>query len=125
MIPALRKPDPVSHEKHDASDRVKKAHPLLFLALFFAVIGCDGFFPSQQKETVPSDHTIDIQGVFHKPGLNDPLDEDSGCGSIHCHGSELKGGVAEMNGKATVVPSCYQCHGPFWEGDGGDGGEDD
>jgi hypothetical protein len=85
---------------------------------FTAVIlfmSCDGIFPTQTKETVPSDHTRAINGFLHKPGLSEPTGED-GCNG--CHGQDLKGGVAETDGGKTVAPSCTECHGALWEGGG-------
>lgn len=49
----------------------------------------------------PSDHTVDMGGVMHKPGLQNPTVNCTGC-----HGSNLRGG-----GEA---PSCYSCHGQKW-----------
>jgi mono/diheme cytochrome c family protein len=86
---------------------------LIFAAV--ALFSCDGVFPTQTKETVPSDHTQKINGVFHASVLGDPLGE-GGCKD--CHGKDLKGGVADANGGKTVAPSCYECHGALWEGGG-------
>jgi len=49
----------------------------------------------------PDNHTIDNSGVYHKPGLHDPM---TNC--VSCHGDDLRGGSAPV--------SCYQCHGQKW-----------
>lgn len=85
-------------------------------------LSCDGLFPTQSKPTLPSDHTVNRSGAQHKPGLEVPLGR-GGCGTAVCHGPDLKGGVAEVNGQKTIAPSCTQCHGTLW-GDGGGDGED-
>ena len=45
-------------------------------------------------------HILYENGVFHRPGLWDPL---TNC--VGCHGADLKGDRG---------PSCYSCHGPEW-----------
>ena len=106
---------------------MKIIFPLLILgAMVFAFfLSCDSLFPTQSKSTVPSDHTVNRKGALHKSGLSDPLGVGE-CGTAGCHGADLNGSVAQVNGKKTVAPSCYQCHGALWEGGGGgDGGEGD
>ena len=88
--------------------------PFLLFAVF-TLFSCDGVFPTQTKETVPSDHSDKINGFYHAPGLGDPLGE-GGCNG--CHGGDLKGGVADAGGGKTVAPSCFECHGALWEGGG-------
>ncbi|OGL40847.1 MAG: hypothetical protein A2042_07530 [Candidatus Schekmanbacteria bacterium GWA2_38_11] len=46
-------------------------------------------------------HILYENGVFHRPGLQDPL---TNC--VGCHGADLKGDGSR--------PSCYSCHGPIW-----------
>ncbi len=48
-----------------------------------------------QENTSPAGHSENMNGVFHKLGKDDPLDN---CTS--CHGAKLDGGVL----------SCYTCH---------------
>jgi len=96
--------------------------PLFFWWMAFS--GCDGFFPTQSKPYVPKDHTADRTGFLHAPDLMNPLDAKTGCKAVGCHGSDLKGSVAVANGRKIATPSCYQCHGALWEGNGG-GREDD
>ena len=50
--------------------------------------------------TPPAGHTVNKNGVYHRPGLTDPM---TNCGQ--CHGSDLRGGSG---------PSCYKCHGQKW-----------
>lgn len=65
-----------------------------FLALCLATLtACGG-------SDAPSDHTVSIDGVKHKSGLQDPL---TNCTS--CHGATLTGGQG---------PSCFSCHGKKW-----------
>jgi hypothetical protein len=49
----------------------------------------------------PGDHTISKDGIMHKSGLNQPLDN-----CINCHGADLQGGSSGV--------SCYECHGEAW-----------
>ncbi len=48
-----------------------------------------------------ADHTVNKSGVFHKPGLDNPL---TNC--VSCHGADLRGGTAGV--------SCFKCHGQKW-----------
>jgi hypothetical protein len=48
----------------------------------------------------PAGHTVNKNGNYHRPGLNDPL---TNC--VQCHGADLRGGSG---------PSCYKCHGQKW-----------
>lgn len=71
----------------------------LLLALATAA-ACD------DDPTLPADapegHTLNIDGVAHRPGLNDPA---TNCAS--CHGADLRGGD---DGE----PGCFDCHGQKW-----------
>ena len=49
----------------------------------------------------PEDHIISKDGICHKEGLNNPLNDCTAC-----HGNDLRG-----NGD---TPSCYKCHGKKW-----------
>lgn len=83
----------------------------------FSCIGCgDGIFPTQSKPTVPADHTSNFGGVLHvgERGSNESECEE-------CHGTDLRGGVKQINGVWRYGPSCYQCHGKIWEREGGGG----
>ena len=55
-------------------------------------------------ENVPADHTVRVDGAFHAPGLQSPLEN-----CVRCHGADLQGGE---NGE----PSCFRCHGQKWSG---------
>jgi len=73
-------------------------HPLRHLALVPLALaalaaGCD-------TGGAPADHTVNNDGVFHKPGLENPT---ANC--TECHGSSLQGGRG---------PSCTSCHGVKW-----------
>ena len=78
--------------------------------------GCDGPFPIEEKIGLPDDHTVSKKGALHKSGLGRPFTTDSGCSQSDCHHSDLKGGTAVVDGRTTVAPSCYQCHGKRWSG---------
>jgi hypothetical protein len=89
----------------------------ILILLAFLLWQCNGPFPSAQKQGLPGDHTVSIQGVFHKPGYMNPYREASGCSSGDCHQDDLDGGVAVVEGKTTIAPSCFQCHGTKWQDD--------
>jgi hypothetical protein len=50
-------------------------------------------------------HPKKVSGICHGANFRDPAGY---CDEANCHGSDLKGGN-------TVGPSCYSCHGPYWE----------
>lgn len=79
-----------------------------FTLVFISTQGCDGLFPLQTKPSVPSDHTDNLGGALHKPDARETDD------CKVCHGSDLKGGVAEFNGANVFANSCFQCHGDLW-----------
>ena len=87
-----------------------------FICSFYALEGCDGLFPSETKPTIPSDHSDNISGAFHKP---EPANVED---CKECHGNDLKGGIAELEGVRVYANSCYQCHGDIWTNRGGGGG---
>lgn len=89
-----------------------KRYFILFCML--AMMACDGPFPSQSKDGVPPDHNDNKHGARHKGGAGDPFDE-GGCSDSDCHQADLRGGVVIYEGRKTVTPSCYQCHGNKWE----------
>lgn len=61
--------------------------------------GCTS--PASDSADPPADHTVNKGGIYHKPGLNDPL---TNC--VACHGADLRGGTAGV--------TCYRCHGQKW-----------
>ena len=84
--------------------------------LLASLQSCDGIFPSQSKPPVPADHSDNISGVFHKP---EPSNTEN---CTECHGNDLRGGIAEVNGQQVYANSCYQCHNDIWHRNGGGGG---
>jgi cytochrome c553 len=50
----------------------------------------------------PANHTVNRDGRWHAPGLNQP---EGVCTA--CHGADLRGGTDGQ-------PSCYSCHGKKW-----------
>ncbi len=66
------------------------------LALTLAAGGCK----TPTTDTHPADHTVNMNGVYHKPGLTNPT-----VNCVMCHGADLRGGSG---------PSCYSCHGQKW-----------
>ena len=77
---------------------------------FVAVIaGCDSD-PASDPGNVPADHTIRQGGALHKSGYNDPF--ESNCTA--CHGADLRGGTALIDGVDVATPSCFSCHGQKW-----------
>ena len=81
------------------------------------IFSCFAPFPSTPKSGLPEDHTKNIKGFLHKEGYKHPFKESSGCDDTKCHQDDLDGGVAEVNGKVTIAPSCFQCHETLWEDD--------
>jgi len=80
-------------------------------------VACDGAFIAETKFGVPTDHTVNEDGAWHKPGYEHPFEARSGCSTSNCHHGDLKGGVAIVDGQTTSAPSCYQCHGREWDED--------
>ena len=78
--------------------KVYRAVRVSFVMLLFVLsISCEkeNDFPDYNP---PVDHTLSKDGIMHKSGLNQPLDN-----CINCHGADLKGGNSGV--------SCYECHG--------------
>jgi len=95
---------------------------LIFQIIFFLtqMQGCDDFFPTQAKGSLPKDHTLRIKSAVHKPGREYPFGFDSvlkdyNCAGRRCHHTDLQGGTAKIDDLWTVAPSCYQCHGKLWK----------
>lgn len=85
--------------------RVIAVAPFLCL-LIVGVFGCD-FFPTQNKDGLPADHSDKKTYAYHKSlSQYDVID----CAT--CHGESLKGGISTAD--RTATPSCYQCHGDVW-----------
>ena len=77
-------------------------------------LACNGPFPPTAKPTLPEGHTVNIKSAFHKQGYKYPYKESSGCSAATCHRDDLDGGVAEIDGRVTIAPSCFQCHATLW-----------
>ncbi|MDT8447601.1 MAG: hypothetical protein RRB13_11980 [bacterium] len=75
---------------------MKLVKVILILLLAAALMGC-----KEDDDERPADHTVNKNGSYHAPNLNEPR---TYC--VSCHGSDLRGG-----GEA---PSCYSCHGQKW-----------
>ncbi len=92
---------------------------LLIIPLFLIQPGCDGPFPSESKVGVPEDHNEDEGGALHRDEKDDPFGEGN-CSDSDCHQPDLRGGMVEYQGRITITPSCYQCHGNNWDDDDDD-----
>jgi hypothetical protein len=66
------------------------------LGVALAMFGCT----TPTTNNAPAGHTVNKNGIYHRPGLTDPL---TNC--VTCHGADLRGGSG---------PSCYKCHGQKW-----------
>ena len=73
---------------------------LMILLLGLFLLACESATEPESRYDPPADHTINEDGIKHKPGLNKPLDN-----CVSCHGGDLKGDSG---------PSCYTCHGKKW-----------
>lgn len=98
---------------------------LLLFSLIFAgiFVGCNGLFPHAPKSGIPDDHTENIRGAIHKKGYKFPFKASSGCSDTDCHHPDLDGGVAKVDGRTTIAPSCFQCHETLWSDETDAGGE--
>lgn len=92
-------------------------HIILSFFIMGGSIACTKIMPTATKPTVPDDHTKDIEGVLHKPGFEEPMELIGGCSDRFCHGTALEGGVAIVDEKPAVAPSCFQCHDDKWNDD--------
>ncbi|MFQ5641778.1 MAG: hypothetical protein ACE5IR_27700 [bacterium] len=90
---------------------------LSFVILILLSSGCRGPFPAASKPNLPEDHTESIKGVLHKSGYLFPYKKNSGCSDTKCHQDDLDGGVADLDGRITISPSCFQCHETLWSDD--------
>lgn len=86
--------------------------------IFITLSGLTVGISSCDKPGVPSDHTIRQGTALHKPGLENPYRQESGCSATNCHHSDLRGGPADVDEDGifeSIAPSCYQCHGQKWD----------
>lgn len=74
---------------------------LFIFVLFFSLVSCSEEDSVSSNYNPPKDHTVNKDGIRHKPGLKSPLEN-----CVNCHGSDLHGGAS--------APSCYECHGKKW-----------
>lgn len=65
-------------------------------AAFLFLVACG----SSPQSGAPEGHTLSNHGVLHRPGIDDPLANCTGC-----HGDSLQGDKG---------PSCTECHGRKW-----------
>jgi hypothetical protein len=72
---------------------------VLCAAFTLAGIACSD---STAPADAPANHTVNMNGQWHAPGLQSP---QGGCTT--CHGADLRGGTEGE-------PSCYACHGKKW-----------
>jgi len=79
--------------------KVRVLAMILAGAMVLGMAACSS--PASDSTNHPADHTVNKNGVYHKPGLENPT---TNC--VACHGSDLRGGTAGV--------SCYQCHGQKW-----------
>ena len=73
----------------------------LFVLFSISFLQCTNSTEPVNESNSPSDHTVNKNGVMHKSGLTNPLNN-----CVSCHGSDLRGG--------DVGVSCYSCHGKKW-----------
>jgi mono/diheme cytochrome c family protein len=85
----------------ELTEKGKNMRTKLLLAAFALVaVLATGGCTSPASNTPPAGHTVNKNGVYHRPGLTDPM---TNC--VQCHGADLRGGSG---------PSCYSCHGQKW-----------
>ncbi|MEO8664972.1 MAG: hypothetical protein ABI462_05695 [Ignavibacteria bacterium] len=82
---------------------------IILISFFLYYYGCDALVSNQSKPDVPPDHQNLIGGFLHLQG------ERNADGCSDCHGDDLRGSVATLNGRYIWVQSCYQCHGKLWD----------
>ncbi len=90
---------------------------LIFLLSIVVILSCNGPFPVTSKPDLPEDHKENIGGFLHKKGFEYPFKISGGCDDSKCHQDDLDGGVADIEGRITIAPSCFQCHETLWEDD--------
>ena len=73
---------------------------VIILTVLVLCVSCNLFSPGADGDA-PEGHTVNKNGAFHKPGLDNPL---ANC--VECHGADLRGGTSGV--------SCFRCHGQVW-----------
>jgi mono/diheme cytochrome c family protein len=79
----------------------QKPQKTILISIVLGAVLAAGGCKTPTTENTPAGHTVDMNGVYHRPGLYAPL---TNC--VSCHGADLKGG--------SVGISCYKCHGQVW-----------
>jgi hypothetical protein len=79
----------------------KKIRYVILVFILSFLVSCKSTTEPETNYSPSEDHTINKEGKMHKPGLNDP-----GTNCTGCHGSDLRG--------SETAPSCYECHGKKW-----------
>ncbi len=121
LLQCLRKISDVLSDSLRSGNRSRRplcsscAVVLLSVLAVTLTAACDGIYPAQDKTGPPDDHTVKHGAALHKAGEERPFSDQSGCSAGNCHHSDLRGGVADVDGRITVAPSCYQCHGVEWD----------
>jgi hypothetical protein len=72
--------------------------------LLFGILAAalaSGSCKSPTSPDAPEGHTVNKNGVYHRPGLENPT-----VNCTNCHGADLRGGSAGV--------SCFKCHGQKW-----------
>lgn len=72
---------------------------IIVLVIFIFIIACSSSTDSNYDP--PADHAVNKDGIKHKSGLSNPMEN-----CVSCHGSDLRG--------SDTAPSCYECHGKKW-----------
>jgi cytochrome c553 len=82
--------------------RIMSWRLVTLFSLAILALGACGDDDGNDAGPAPDGHTVSKDGVLHMSGLNDPLNNCTGC-----HGADLRGGDEGQ-------PSCYRCHGVKW-----------
>ena len=78
---------------------------VLFAVLFVVIDTCNPASVVVPDRLCTGVHSVRNNEICHGAYFNDPAGY---CSEANCHGSNLRGGN-------TGAPSCYACHGPYWE----------
>lgn len=102
-----------------AAARVVPLLASLLVALLALTPGCDVVTP-EGKDSLPTDHVVEIGGAYHKHDPTEPYRAPGHCAAYGCHHANLQGGWARIidsrthETRITESPSCYQCHDRLW-----------
>jgi hypothetical protein len=84
----------------------------ILLTLLAVAYSCDGIFPTAPHDNLLLDHTLNLNGAFHKQTGKEKIEIED---CYECHTEDLKGMVITYQGERRWTPSCLQCHGPLWK----------